>query len=405
MSKARALPVCFLLTAATAVASGASAAGLSCSGVPATGAVTSNPISCTVACASGGTVASALALAPRTTAGLTITIQGICAEQVDPLPGNVTLQGAAKGDGLRAPSTSTDPVLGIGGQNVTLTQLTITGGVHALHGHHGASFAGTDVVVEGGTSADLYLTGASAELTDSTIESSAGYGIQSGFGSVFFMHGGVVENNAYYGVSAFDNGEIDLEDGAVVQKNTLGGGYATEGGAIQLYGGSVQDNGGAGFYVQHNGNVRIDAANAPVSVVDNAGNGITSIEASTATVANGAVVSGNGNYGLGLYTGGTASLYNGGVVEANKAGGVYVQSGNLNVGANGTIKNNGGDGILLETNSVADFSGTGNAVTGNKGWGIYCAPPPGDPLIEEEPGLPTLTGNERGGNNCKTAGE
>jgi hypothetical protein len=132
MSKARALPVFFLLTAVTAVASGASAAGLSCKGVPAAGAVTSNPISCTVACAALGTVASAVALAPRTTAGLTITIKGICAEQVDYLPGNVTLQGAAKGNGVRAPSVTTEPVLGSSGQRVVLDQLTVTGGVYAL---------------------------------------------------------------------------------------------------------------------------------------------------------------------------------------------------------------------------------------------------------------------------------
>jgi hypothetical protein len=150
------------------------------------------------------------------------------------------------------------------------------------------------VVIEGGTSADRYLTGATADLTDATIESSAGYGILSGFGSVLFMHAGVIENNGAYGVSAYDNGEIDLDDGVVVQKNTQGGGYATEGVAIQLYGGSVQNNGGPGFYVQHNGNVRIDALSAPPGVVNNAGNGISSIEASTATVANGAVVSGNG---------------------------------------------------------------------------------------------------------------
>ena len=72
-------------------------AGLSCQKVPPEGHVTSNPIACTVSCAKGGKLASALALAPRTTAGLTVTINGTCIEAVDQVPGNVTLQGASSG--------------------------------------------------------------------------------------------------------------------------------------------------------------------------------------------------------------------------------------------------------------------------------------------------------------------
>ena len=45
------------------------AAGLTCQKpLPPEGHATSNPLACTVSCANGGTVASALALAPRTTA-------------------------------------------------------------------------------------------------------------------------------------------------------------------------------------------------------------------------------------------------------------------------------------------------------------------------------------------------
>src|SRR5215469_6251099 len=54
-------------------------AGLTCQRpLPPEGQITSNPIACTVSYANGGTVASALALAPRTTAGLTVTIKGTC---------------------------------------------------------------------------------------------------------------------------------------------------------------------------------------------------------------------------------------------------------------------------------------------------------------------------------------
>jgi hypothetical protein len=46
------------------------AAGLSCTGAPKSG-VSPNPIACTVNCASGGTIAAAIAYAPHTTGGLT----------------------------------------------------------------------------------------------------------------------------------------------------------------------------------------------------------------------------------------------------------------------------------------------------------------------------------------------
>src|SRR5215472_15952117 len=64
-------------------------AGLICQKVPPEGHVTSNPIACTVSCAKGGKLALALALAPRTTAGLTVTINGTCVEAVDQVPANV----------------------------------------------------------------------------------------------------------------------------------------------------------------------------------------------------------------------------------------------------------------------------------------------------------------------------
>jgi hypothetical protein len=104
-------------------------------------------------------VASALALAPRTTAGLTITINGTCIEAVDQVPGNVTLQGMSSGDGLQAPDTSSNPVLGISGAGVTLDNLTISGGVNALLVRNGATAVGNNVVIEGSSSRNVWAKG------------------------------------------------------------------------------------------------------------------------------------------------------------------------------------------------------------------------------------------------------
>jgi hypothetical protein len=351
-------------------------------------------------------VASALALAPGTTSGLTITIKGTCVEAVDPVPGGVTLQGDLPGDGLEAPTSSSDPVLGISGTGVTLNNLTISGGVNALLGHSGAAFTGNNLAIEGASNADLYLAGARAELTNSTIENSANYGVESGFGAVLFMNGGLVQNNGW-GVDAFNNGVIDLYGGVLVQNNPLGGGIASEGGAIELYSGTVQNNAdgqNAGLYVQHGGNLRIDGATA--SVANNGWDGVGVFEAATATIVNGANVANNARNGVFLYAGGTASLYNGSVVQSNTADGIHIEVGNVNVGngATGgvTIQNNGTNGIYVQSNSVAGFSSSGNQIINNKGFGIFCAKPPGDPLIIGTVG--TVSGNVLGQNNCSVAG-
>src|SRR6516225_12076922 len=150
--------------------------GLACQKVPPEGHVTSNPIACTVRCAQGGKVASALALAPRTTAGLTITIKGTCIEAVDQVPGNVTLQGASSGDGLEAPDASSNPVLGIGGAGVTLDNLTIFGGVNALLVRSGGTATGNNLEIEGSSSQNVLAQGV-LSLNSSTIEQSSGDGI------------------------------------------------------------------------------------------------------------------------------------------------------------------------------------------------------------------------------------
>ena len=60
---------------------------------------------------------------------------------------------------------------------VTLTGLTISGGVYALRGHPGSAFTGNNLVVEGASTADVLLNHAVVTLNTSTIQNSAGTGI------------------------------------------------------------------------------------------------------------------------------------------------------------------------------------------------------------------------------------
>jgi hypothetical protein len=162
--------------------------GLSCQRVPPEGHVTSNPIACTVTCDRGGKVTSALALAPRTTAGLTITIKGTCIEAVDQVPGNVTLQGASSGDGFQAPASSSNPVLGISGAGVTLDNLTISGGANALLVRNGATVTGNNLEIEGSSVRNVWAKGV-LTLNSSTIENASGDGIDALSGGIVFLLG------------------------------------------------------------------------------------------------------------------------------------------------------------------------------------------------------------------------
>src|SRR6516165_480805 len=221
-------------------------AGLSCQKVPPEGHVTSNPIACTVSCAKGGKLASALALAPRTTAGLTVTINGTCIEAVDQVPGNVTLQGASSSDGLQAPAASSNPVLGIGGAGVTLDNLTISGGVHALWVHSGASAVGNNLEIEGSSTANVLANGI-ITFNSSTIEGSAGDGIDVLSAGTVFLNGGAVRNNSR-GINIGGGSYLAANAGAVISDNT-GLGVEVSGGTLTVLAATIEGNSNTGVLV------------------------------------------------------------------------------------------------------------------------------------------------------------
>src|SRR5205085_7738954 len=161
--------------------------------IPQPPGVTSEPIALSVDCGAGGKVAQAVSLKPLTTSRLTITIQGTCSEAVDNVPGGVTLQAAAAGDGLQAPSSSTEPVLGISGTGVILNGLTISGGVNAVRGRSGAAFTGNGLLIQGASNANVLMNHSVATLNNSTIQNSANDGLEVYWSSTIFLNGGTVQ--------------------------------------------------------------------------------------------------------------------------------------------------------------------------------------------------------------------
>jgi hypothetical protein len=384
-------------------------AGVTCTtSLPAAGGVTSNPLSCTVNCAGGGKLASAVALKPFTTSGLTITVKGTCVESVDHVPGGITIQGASSTAGLQAPKSTTDPVLGIGGSGVTLSNLTISGGVNALRLRSGAAVTGNDLMVEGASNANVLVNHGSLTLNTSTIEKSANNGINVAWGGVVFLNGGIVQQNKMAGINADDDGSADVFGGAILENNGLVGAAAAHGGAVAITAGTVTKNGfGAGgqggVNVGTGGHVVVTGVGA--KVLANSVRGIGVFDGGSLIVQDRATVASNAGDGIHLSQGGFVKVKTGAMVLSNTGKGIDVQSGNVTVGDSfgpAFVENNKGDGLFMRTNSVANFGNAGTKITGNGGWGIFCAGPPANPLRYGAP-IGTVTGNTAGQIHCNTS--
>ena len=377
-------------------------AGLTCQKpLPPEGHVTSNPIACNVSCANGGTLASALALAPRTTAGLTISIKGTCVEAVDQVPSHVTLQGALSGDGLQAPAASSNPVLGISGAGVTLDNLAISGGVNALLVRSGAVAVGNNLVIEGSSTRNVLANGV-ITLNSSTIENSKGDGIAALSGGIVFLNGGAVQNNSR-GILIGNGSYVDAFGGALISANTAGHGV-DDTGSLSVIAATIEGNSPNGIFVGNGGNAFIASSGV---VRSNARDGVQ-VFSGTVRLAGG-VISNNARHGISVFNSGTAILDTGAVVASNAANGALVEDGTVNVGngdGSATIQSNPANGIYLKTNSVGVFNNNGNKIISNSGWGILCDGPPANPLIAIGPAantIGTVSGNAAGQISCNTA--
>jgi hypothetical protein len=368
--------------------------------IPVPPGVTSDPITLTVNCSSGGTVAQALSLRPLSNTRFTIIINGTCTEAVN-LGGNrgVTLQAGSSGGGLQAPSSSTDPVLAINGQNIVLDGLTISGGVHGIFAYHGAQFSGTNLVIQGASTANVELSGATADLTNATIQNSAADGLQAYWGATIFLNGGTVQNNAHWGVNIGNGSSLDLYGGGVISGNTSGGGFVTDAGSITLNNGAIQSNPGYGILTNNGGTARLNANGVVQS------NGLDGVQVFGGSLQmSGGTIASNSRQGIFIFNSGTAILSGGAVVKSNVGHGIAVRDGTVNVGNTGgsaTIQSNQANGLYLQANSVGYFNNSGNQIINNTGWGILCTGSPSNPLINGTIG--TVSGNGSGQIACNTA--
>jgi hypothetical protein len=321
------------------------------------------PVTVSVNCGDGQTVQHAIDTADPTQP-LTVTISGTCTESVALFRDNVTLQAAASGGGIAAPSGGGDPALTVGGRNVSLQSLALTAsGAPSLVTASGATVQTSDLHVTGGS----INAGQSSNLSlaNVTIDNCQQGGLGADTGATVYIEGGSITG---CGVKAFTGGTVILRNGVTVTGARFQGVDASDGGSIVIESGRLSNDGNVGALAEGGGNILIEGAD--VLITGNTFAGVQATDGGTATIGGQAHVSDN-NRGASAMTGGHLVIREGAFVEHNTGVGVQLTGAStLSISGQAVVRNNGGDGISLSDTSVASF--LESTITDNAGHGVHC---------------------------------
>jgi hypothetical protein len=333
----------------------------------------SEPLAQTVDCGAGQTVGGALAAAANHVGPLVITVRGLCVESVMLTRDDVTLQGAADGDGLRAPS-GVFLVLGVrnAARRVVLNRLTLdgNGAGTGLSVSRASDVAATDMTIRNSTTGVVVDQGGAGTFLRARIEDNSGNGIQAD--GLLRMFNSRVAGNARIGLLV--HGRADVA-GTLFEAN--GEGVWAQGGAVlRMSGGAVTGNDGTGVRAwQSTAFVAVDA------ISGNGRDGVVSVVGSSVEVA--ALIEHNGGNGI--------------VVGQ----GSVVRIADNSIAGPTTIRDNLRDGVFVSDTSTLDWPRTDLSVTGNGGWGVRCAPSPHVAMVTGSFfSAATVSGNAAGQLDC-----
>jgi len=307
------------------------------------------PMILPVNCASGGSVAGALAGVQFRPGAVHIVMAGVCREEVAITRDDVTLRGNQPSDGLEAPTPASTVLSVVQANRVRLVGFTITGGGRGLS-VRGGSVTATALQVQGTTvfGIDL-LENALAALSNVTAQNNGVSGI-SVVGSSYARVDSSRLSNSRHGLVSGEGATVLLRN-STVEDNSQPGVFAQTGSVMSISGGTVRRNGAAGL--------------PGISVHHN----------STLILSSGAVVEDNPHDGISLFRGvlvaGGATVANNGSDGIRAFGSSFVHLGGGNV-----IRSNLGNGVrLLETTmAAADLP---LEISSNTGWGVLCDPQAG----------------------------
>ena len=285
-----------------------------------------DPLDLTVHCPDES-IQDALDLAGNRAAHVTITIEGVCTEEVVISRDNTTLRGASPGDGLQAPSPDSVVLVLARARRIYLEQLAITGGSVGLIATRGGDFVAENIHISGATDwcVAIYYNAFGA-LESSTMENCpTGLLVTSG-GSARMM-GGLINNSENEGLRADMGGNVSIQSGAVIQNNRQG------------------------VNVDPGGTVGISDA-----TIENNEDGVF-MRGGQVTIGDGSVIQNNTRFGVNVNAGGTALLQDGTRISNNGRSGVIAGAGSSLSIVGVIIEFNGEDGIKLSNGATAQFRG------------------------------------------------
>jgi hypothetical protein len=276
----------------------------------------------------GETVAAALAKAANYRSS-SITIKGTCREAVEINNPNTSLSGQGPGDGLALEPTDSRTVLAIQAEGVSINTLTVTGGWIGISTGIRAASLLRQVTISGSKWAGIWLNGGSIELDDSTITGTS-TGIWAWKNAVATVNASTISANSFAGVYA-ERSTVMLDQGTVLSGN------------------------GTGLSLNNGSSASMNVA----TISQNQGFGVTIWQASTASLGNGTVITGNAGDGINLKDTGVL------------AGGSFGAAGS---GAH--VLNNGGFGVFCSgapaTAQILGVTWGGVVVSGNTGGNVNC---------------------------------
>jgi hypothetical protein len=215
--------------------------------------------------------------------------------------------------------------------------------------------------------------GGAATIVGGTISNSGAFGIGAQGGSVGLFGGVTVSHSGQIGVYAAFGGTIDA-NGLTVDGSTGTGVMANEGGAIHLNGSNVliENSGQQGISANNNG--AIDVSNG-TRVIGNGQGGIFSYDSSAVQVE-GAIVENNSGSGVSIVNASSAEIHDS-TISGNGGDGVHVSDTSVVQfgfpSGNNIITGNGGWGVRCDhAPSVALIKFLPGTVTGNAQGQLDC---------------------------------
>lgn len=349
------------------------------------------PTSFTVDCNAGQKIGDMLAQVAGGTAPVTIDVKGTCHESVTVTRDNVTLTG---GQGGFVTSSGTAITVD-GARHVHLVHLDL-GAPMGLWVGDGATFQADWVHATG----SIQISGASSgAFWHSAIDN--GLRVDNGFVDV---HDGTITHGDWTTVSC-RGGSLSLEGVTVADSPALPGTWPADGiGAwgtctMTISGGASEDNAGFGVAAWEGASIDISGG----AVIQNNGRGGALAQSGGSLWISDSTVRGNHEQGVSGYMGGHVNVSRS-KVENNSWSGITLTGGSSGGIDGTTISGNGGNGVDVQDTSVLTGNGGANTITGNDGWGIWCAPPPAVAQLGADPhGVETVSGNAAGEVSCPNA--